>query len=120
MQEMSINCDFSNERFTEMVFSLKIMVEYAIYLIEGKKPKEYFLFYNYVFERYLPVETFNLGSIDYGKLFIGRHSVQFIKMYKELLSLWMVLQNKWSFDEMDRQKLRDILRTLTELTKLMS
>jgi hypothetical protein len=102
----NFDCDFRNINFIEMVELFKILIECSIFLIEKKNFKETFLFYNYMFEKYLPESDSSLDDIDYGKLFIGKYAHETTDIYKRLLDLWMELQNKYSLSEKDILELK--------------
>ena len=111
----NFNCDFSNPEFLRMIHSFEVLVEYSILLVNKKKFKETFTFFNFILENYFPVGNVSLDKIDYGKLFVGKFAVQTRNVYKQLIELWMKLQNSWSLSDEDLPSLKVVIDKLNIL-----
>jgi hypothetical protein len=109
-------CDFKNKNFIELLFSLRLLLDYSIFLSERNNHKEVFSFYNYVFEKYLP-EAFNLSNVNYDELFICEFKDPFREIYKKLVELWIDLQEKWSFDVAQVDLMKKLLKQIIKITE---
>jgi len=108
-------CDFKNKDFVELIFCLKLLLEYSIFLTENGKSKEVFQYYNYVFEKYLP-ESSNLSKVNYNNLFLGKYHESFSIMYRDLVFLWMKLQDNLGFLTSDIETMRVLYKKISLMT----
>lgn len=96
-----IYCNRNNPKFFEMLVSFEILLAYSLFLIKNHESKGVYQFYNYIFEQYLPEKVVNLDKIEYRNIFLGDYADATITIYKNLLSLWVLLQEKTILDSTD-------------------
>lgn len=107
-----IYCNRNNPKFFKMLVSFEILLAYSLFLIKNHESKGVYQFYNYIFEQYLPEKVVNLDKIEYRNIFLGDYADATITIYKNLLSLWVLLQEKTILDSTD-------LATLEKTYKLV-
>jgi hypothetical protein len=112
-----LSCEKTNPDFFKMLIHFNILVTYTIFLIEKNSSKEIYHFYNYIFEQYFPENTPNLNNIDYKSIFTGKYAQKTIRIYKNLLELWIILQEKVRLDFEDMSVLKKVEKNISELLK---
>lgn len=108
-------CEKENIEFVKMMSNFEIMLDYTVFLIEKGKNENIFQIYNYVFEQYFPESTQTLNSINYDELFTGKYAEATIEIYKELLDLWMILQEKTVFNSEELSRLKLVHKKILEI-----
>ncbi len=103
-----------------MLAHFEILLNYSIFLIEKCDSIGVFQFYNYMFEQYFPENVPNLNKIDYEDIFVGKYSKKSIDVYKKLLDLWILLQEKETFEDEELLWLQRIRGEVLELLKNFS
>ena len=112
-----IYCEKNNPEYFMMLVHFDTLVSYTMFLIDKNNFKEIYRFYNYMFEQYFPENTPNLSKIDYQSIFIGKYAKQSIEIYKNLLELWIVLQEKTILDSDEIPALEKTQKSILGLLK---
>jgi len=115
-----IYCNKDNPEFLEMLVSFENLLDYSLFLIKNHESKGVFQFYNYIFEQYLPEKVVNLDKIEYKNIFLGDYADETITIYKNLLSLWVLLQEKTSFDSTDSATLEKTYKLVVKTIRKVS
>ena len=111
----NIVCEKDNPKYLEMLVSFDFLVEYTLFLIEKSNSNGVFTFYNFLFEKYFPEKVPNLSNIDYEEIFLGKNAKKTSDVYKDLLDLWMILQEKTILDSEDIPKLEAVGKKIQKL-----
>ena len=111
----NIVCEKDNPKYLEMLVSFDFLVEYTLFLIEKSNSNDIFTFYNFLFEKYFPEKVPNLSNIDYEEIFLGKYAKKTSAIYKDLLDLWMILQEKTILDSEDIPKLEAVRKKIQKL-----
>lgn len=112
-----ISCEKNNPEYFRMLIHFDTLVSYTMFLIDKNNFKEIYRFYNYMFERYFPENTPNLNNIDYKSIFTGKYAQKTIRIYKNLLELWIILQEKTILDSDEIPALEKIQKNISDLLK---
>lgn len=106
----SILCEKDNAIYLRMLSEFSLLLEYTIFLIKIGSFNKIFEIYNYVFERYFPENVSSLNNIDYENTFLGKHAKETSEIYRGMLDLWIVLQEKTYFDGEEFRRLKKYLQ----------
>lgn len=112
-----IYCEKNNPEYFMMLVHFDTLVSYTMFLIDKNNFKEIYHFYNYMFEQYFPENIPNLNKIDYKSIFTGKYAKQSIEIYKNLLELWIILQEKTILDSEDIPALEKTQKSMLGLLK---
>lgn len=111
----SILCEKEDLVYFRMISEFGLLLEYTIFLIQRGSFNKIFEIYNYVFERYFPENVSSLDNIDYENTFLGKYSKETIEIFREMLELWIILQEKTYFDSEELKKLQNIYDKVEKL-----
>lgn len=113
----SILCEKEDLVYFRMISEFSLLSEYAIFLIKIGSFNKIFEIYNYIFEKYFPENVSSLDNINYKNTFLGKHAKETSEIYRGMLDLWIVLQEKTYFDGEEFRRLKNIYN---KVEKLMS